>query len=85
MDINTASLLLIAVLNALTAFMTWKTHQVLGDVKSAVVETKHNVAIVEKSTNGMKDALVAATVKAAHAEGELKGRDVAVTIQGASS
>jgi len=39
-----------------------------------VEEVKSNVALIEKNTNSIKDALVAATKSAALAEGEAKGR-----------
>ncbi len=74
MDWNNASLLLIAALNAATAFLTWRTHDAIGVVKLDVAETKNNISTVEKATNSMKDALVAATAKASQAAGELKGR-----------
>jgi hypothetical protein len=67
MDGNTIALVTIAALNALTAFFAYRTHQ-------TSIDTNKNVKIVEKATNSMKDALVASTAKASHAEGELKGR-----------
>jgi hypothetical protein len=66
-DGNTVALVAIAVLNAFTAFLAYRTHL-------TSVETNKNVAIVEKANNSMKDALVASTAKASMAEGELKGR-----------
>lgn len=53
-------ILLIAVLNAFTAFMAWRTHSL----------TKQ----VEIATNSMKDALVKATGDAARAEGREEER-----------
>ena len=60
MDWNTAGLLIIAVFNALTAFLSYRTHQA--------------VMVVEKATNSMKDALVATTAEASHLAGEKQGR-----------
>jgi len=60
MDINNLILLLVALMNAFTAFMAYRTHQ--------------NVLVVELATNSMKDALVAATGSAAHAAGVTEGR-----------
>jgi hypothetical protein len=39
--------------------------------------TQENVRKIEVATNHMKDALVAATAKASHAEGLAEGRDQA--------
>lgn len=58
-DINQIILLAIAVLNLFTAIMSFRTHT--------------NMAIVEKATNSMKDALVASTAKASLAEGKAQG------------
>jgi hypothetical protein len=55
-------LLGIAAFNAFTAFMAWRT---LGVTK----RTEANVAIVEKATNSMKDALVLAAGKAGFQQG----------------
>lgn len=54
------SLLIIAILNMITAFLAFKTHQL----------TKQ----VEVATNSMKDALVVSTAKASFAAGETKAR-----------
>lgn len=59
MDPN-LTLLSIALLNAFTAFMAWRTHLL----------TKQ----VEVATNSMKDALVKATGEASHAAGKEEGR-----------
>ncbi len=59
MDPN-LTLLGIAILNCITAFLAWRTHQL----------TKQ----VELATNSMKDALVLSTDKAARAEGWEAGR-----------
>ena len=58
-DYNLIILLLIAAMNAYTAYKTNKTEK--------------NMAIVEKATNSMKDALVASTAKASLAEGHAAG------------
>lgn len=59
MDVNLIVILIIAALNAYTARMSWKTNK--------------NVALVERATNSMKDALVASTARASHAEGTAEG------------
>jgi len=58
-DINLVIILLIGVANAFTAYMSWQTHR--------------NIAILEKNTNSIKDALVASTAKASLAEGTAEG------------
>jgi hypothetical protein len=60
LDINTAVLMAIALLNAFTAYMTHN--------------NRKNIRIIETATNSMKDALVAATAKASLAEGTAIGR-----------
>lgn len=57
-------LLAIAFFNALTALVGWYTHK-------AAKATQADVLKIEKATNSMKDALVAATAQAS----EAKGRD----------
>ena len=59
MDPN-LTLLGIAILNAFTAFMSWRTHAL----------TKQ----VEIASNSMKDALVKATGEASHAAGLAEGK-----------
>jgi len=59
LDFNLVVILLIAAINAYTAYITRKTNK--------------NVEIVERATNSMKDALVAATAKASLAEGTAAG------------
>lgn len=66
-DFNALVLLVIAVANALAAYFSWRAHQAMLGVKS-------DVATIEKATNSMKDALVAATAKSSKAEGVLLGR-----------
>ncbi len=60
--INTWSLLVIAGINLAIAVLTWRTHKL-------ATRTNENIATVERATNSMKDALVAATAKASFAEG----------------
>lgn len=57
-------LLIIAVVNAFTAWITWRTHQ-------ATKATQLDIRKVELATNSMKDALVKSTAEAS----EAKGRD----------
>ncbi len=59
-DINTVILLAAAALNAFTAYWSRKANK--------------NIAVIEKATNSMKDALVASTAKASLAEGTAIGR-----------
>lgn len=59
-DSNTWALLIIAALNALTAWFTYKTRK---DMKT-----------LEINTNSIKDALVASTAKESHASGLAEGR-----------
>ena len=60
--LRTLSLLGIAIMNAVTAFLAWRTHE---SAKRAEV----NIATVEKATNSMKDALVAAAGRAGFQQG----------------
>ena len=53
-------LILVAVINLFTAFVTWRTYSLTRQV---VIHT-----------NSMKDALVASTDKAARAEGKAEGK-----------
>ncbi len=55
MTTETSILLLIAVVNLVGAFLSYRSHQA--------------IMVVEKATNSMKDALVASTAKASYAEG----------------
>ena len=73
-DQNTWLLFGIAVAQALTAFFSWSSRQAAIETKQIAVETKENVVTIEKATNSMKDALVAATAKAADAEGFERAR-----------
>lgn len=47
----------------------------VGAISSDVAEVKANVAIVEKQGNSIRDALVASTAKASHAEGMVAGAE----------
>ena len=67
MNTNDIILLVIAAFNLLTAFLSWRTH-----VSSKA--TQADVKKVELATNSMKDALVLATGKAAHAAGLAEGK-----------
>ncbi len=68
------ALAVIAVFNAFTAFLAYRTHQVASITKQVVLDTKQEVGVVKDATNGLQEALVAATAKASQAAGELKGR-----------
>jgi hypothetical protein len=60
LDLNTVVLLIVAAMNLYSVIIAKRTNT--------------NVALVEKATNSMKDALVAATATASHAEGREEGR-----------
>jgi hypothetical protein len=82
-DINGVILGLIALFNLITAFLAYRTHQ-------NVIATRADVAVIEKATNSMKDALVKATGEASHAAGVTEGlaqaaRDKALFEAGAKS
>jgi hypothetical protein len=70
MDLNTLVLLLVALLNCVTAAISWYSNHV-------VLQTRKDVAIIEKATNSMKDALVKATGEASRAAGVVEGRQEA--------
>lgn len=59
-DLNLLVLLVIALMNAYTA---WLSHR-----------TKANITLLEKNTNSIKDALVVSTAIASRAEGLAAGR-----------
>lgn len=61
-DLNTAMLFGIALSNAAGLYFSWR-------AKSIAVTTSETVAVLEKNTNSIKDALVAKTGEAAHAAG----------------
>ena len=69
--------LLIAIINAYTAWMGWKTNKM-------ATQTAVDIRKVEIATNSMKDALVKATAVASHAEGHeearLEGEQKAATL-----
>jgi len=64
--INNIILAVVAISNMVTAFLAYKNHQ-------AVQQVKTDIKTVELATNSMKDALVAATDAAARAEGTARG------------
>jgi Flp pilus assembly protein TadB len=59
---NSLLLLGIAAMNAITAYIAWRTHE-------SAKRAENNIQIVEKATNSMKDALVAAAGKAGFQQG----------------
>lgn len=61
MDSNTWALLVIAILNAITAFMAWRTRRDIGDL--------------EKNTNSLVAQLVSTTKTEAHAAGMKAEKD----------
>jgi len=64
--VNNIILAVIALANLFTAFLAFKNHD-------AIKEARSDIAIIEKATNSMKDALVTATGKASRAEGLAEG------------
>jgi hypothetical protein len=73
-DLNTWVLLFVAVANAITGYMAWRTHTRMDAVVTAVEVQANDIHTIEKATNSMKDALVTATGQAALAEGREIGR-----------
>ena len=67
MDNNTLALLGVAAFNAVTAYLTWRTHNI-------ALKQTDTIQLLEKNTNSIKDALVASTAKASRAEGVAAGR-----------
>jgi len=72
--IETLALFGIAVLNAFTAYMSYRAQHESYLSRLSNSNTEINVQRIETATNSMKDALVASTAKASHFEGEMKGR-----------
>lgn len=66
-ELNTWILLVIAITNAGTGVLWFL-------IKQDTLATKIAAELTEKNTNSMKDALVLATDKAAHAAGKEEGR-----------
>jgi hypothetical protein len=64
---NSLILLAVALVNGYTAWAASRAHTI-------AVQTAVDVHAIEKATNSMKDALVAATDMAAHAKGKEEGR-----------
>lgn len=62
-------LLIIALVNAFTAYVGWRTHK-------AATATQQEVVTVRKEMNGMKDAVVLATGQAERAAGRDEERAV---------
>jgi hypothetical protein len=60
MDAHTIGLIVLALVQLATAALVWI--------------NKHDIRKIEIATNSMKDALVAATAKASHAEGREEQR-----------
>lgn len=68
-NLNTLLIFGVALFNCITAYLGYLSHQ-------AIKEVGKNVAIIEKATNSMKDALVASTDKAARSEGRAEGLEL---------
>ena len=69
MDTNTIALMIIALSNMITAALVYLNHRLQ-------LKTGAQIDILERNTNSIKDALVASTAKASHAEGVLVGRQL---------
>ena len=67
------TLVVVAFLNLITAFLAWRTHE---QSKSNAT----NIAMLEKNTNSIKDALVVSVSRAAFAAGETKAREAGIEI-----
>lgn len=66
------------VLILLASFVNLATAYFVIELRKVVSSAAENILKVEKATNSMKDALVAATAKASLAEGKEQGRETAM-------
>ncbi len=66
-DFNSLVLFGIALVNAFTAYLAYRTHQ-------STIQNTANIVELEKNTNSIKDALIVSTAKASLAEGMAAGR-----------
>jgi hypothetical protein len=73
-SLETIMLALIALLNAYTAWTISRAHAAVLMAGDKIASVAHDVHVVEKATNSMKDALVAATSAAANGAGYERGR-----------
>ena len=62
-----------AVVLAFNCWQSWRNGKKANAISEGQAEINKNVATLEKNTNSIKDALVAATAKAALAEGTAAG------------
>jgi len=73
-EVTTLGLVSVALLNLIgLIYVGWNSRRAAQDARMAVtvaVETKDNVALIEKATNSMKDALVDATRREALLKGQ---------------
>ena len=67
LDVNTIMLAIIAISNAVTAWLWYHNNQKMTSISQ-------NITTVEKATNSMKDHLVMATASAAEAKGFALGQ-----------
>lgn len=74
MDWDNVVLAVIAVATALNSYFQWRSNQISHETKAIAKKTQADVALVEKATNSMKDALVRATADASLAQGLAAGR-----------
>jgi hypothetical protein len=61
-DINTLAWIMVAVVNLLTAYLAWQASRAAKVTNASMLQVVH-------ATDGMKDALVAATAKASFSAG----------------
>jgi hypothetical protein len=65
--------LITAIVLAFNCWQSWSNGKKANKIAEGIHTIKENVITVEKATNSMKDALVAATAKASLAEGTAAG------------
>jgi hypothetical protein len=72
-DLGGAAQLITALVLAATFVQSFLNGRKSARIEKAQTAIKENVQTIEKATNSMKDALVAATARASHAEGAAEG------------
>lgn len=75
------SQLVVAVTVVINCYLSFRNGLRAQRIAEGIHTIKKDVATVEKATNSMKDALVASTAKASHAEGMVEGRAEGIASQ----